>query len=149
MLLDWQAFDQNLVPSSLKIEYQDRPGEPWKPIALTPPAADHVQTRFQGHLTWSPETRSSTVNLRAEARDRAENQTVVNRRLLLPAPTPQAQPGDARSLLPHASEPFARIGAPSEGSLPWPNDHPRAPDGHGRRRPGSEHAAAVARVRPQ
>jgi hypothetical protein len=127
VLLDWQAFDQHLVPTSLKIEYQERPGEPWKPIAITPPVEDRAPTRFPGHMTWRPETRSSAVNLRAEVRDRAGNQTVVNRRLLLPAPTPSSPPGNARSSLPHSSDPFARIGGPSEGSVPWPNDHPRAP----------------------
>jgi hypothetical protein len=122
VLADWQAADQNLLPSSLKIEYQDEAAQPWKPVAVKPPSENVVQTACQGQTTWNPQTRSPTINVRAEVRDRAGNLAVVNRRLLLPLQPPQNQHANAG-----ATNPFARVGQPSEGAVAWPSDNVMPP----------------------
>ncbi len=133
----WQLFDQNLLASSLKIEYQEAVGQPWKPVSIQLPHEGVVRTSYQSQTTWWPETHSPTINIRAEVRDRAGNLAVANRRLLLPAlvaqPTPNGSLANART-----SDPFARVRQPSMGAVPWPSDNrPRdnrpshAPSGQG------------------
>lgn len=123
VLTSWQLFDQNLAASSLKIEYQEGMGKPWKPVAIERPTDDVVRTSYQGQLTWWPETQSPTINIRAEVRDRAGNQSVANRRILLPALVPQQAPGGG--LVNRAPNPFARQRQPSAGAVPWPSDNQR------------------------
>ncbi len=121
VLTSWQAYDQNLLASSLKLEYQESVGQPWKPVAVQRPDDRDERSDYQGQLKWWPETRSPTINIRAEIRDRAGNQAVVNRRLLLPAlVTQQSVAGNQASRRP-ASE-FARYGQPSAGAVPWLSD---------------------------
>ncbi len=48
VLANWQAADQNLLASSLKIEYQDEAAQPWKPVAVKPPPDDVARTNYQG-----------------------------------------------------------------------------------------------------
>lgn len=126
VLADWQAADQNLLASSLKVEYQEDAAQPWKPVAITPTREDVVRTACQGQTSWDPQTRASTINVRAEVRDRAGNLTVVNRRLLLPLrPTAGAYQTGAPSA--GAAQPFARMGQPSEGAVAWPSDNVMPP----------------------
>lgn len=119
----WQLFDQNLVPSSLKIEYQEGLGKPWRPVAVKLPRDEVLRTSFQGQMSWWPETRSATINIRAEAQDRAGNRSVINRRLLLPSQMAQNRPdpptGDAQRL-----GTLSRLSGPGEGAVPWPSDNP-------------------------
>ena len=118
----WQIVDQDLSPASLKVEYQDGVGQPWKPVAIRQAAEDAARTNYQGQMTWWPETRSPTINIRAEVRDRAGNLAVVNRRLLLPALAAQAR-SDGSSGMSRPDDPFARNGRPSEGAVAWPSDN--------------------------
>ncbi|NLX53996.1 MAG: hypothetical protein GXY58_02665 [Planctomycetaceae bacterium] len=126
VLADWQAADQNLLASSLKIEYQEDAAQPWKPVAITPTREDVARTACQGQTSWDPQTRASAINVRAEVRDRAGNLTVVNRRLLLPLrPASGAYQTGASSA--GAAQPFARMGQPSEGAVAWPSDNVMPP----------------------
>ena len=122
VLANWQAADQNLLASSLKIEFQEEAAQPWKPVAVKPPPGDVVRANYQGQLAWRPETRSPAINVRAEVRDRAGNLAVVNRRLLLPLQAPPHQSLSADSSA-RMSDPFARVGQPSEGAVAWPSDN--------------------------
>ena len=126
VLANWQAADQNLLASSLKIEYQEEAAQPWKPVAIKPPSDEVVRTAYQGQTTWDPQTRSPTINVRAEVRDRAGNLAVVNRRLLLPLQPPQNQQANADAFA-RTSDPFARVGQPSEGAVAWPSDNVMPP----------------------
>ncbi|MHB8863800.1 MAG: hypothetical protein ACYC6N_15465 [Pirellulaceae bacterium] len=121
VMTSWQAVDQNLLAASLKVEYQDGVGQPWRLVAVEPPADDALRTNYQGQMSWLPETQSPAINVRAEVRDRAGNLAVVNRRLLLPATAASSGPGTNRSA--RLSDPFARLGQPSEGAVPWPSDN--------------------------
>lgn len=125
VLMSWQAFDQNLLPSSLKIEYQELTGEPWKPITVSPPSENAVPNSYHGQMTWRPELAVPSVHLRAEIQDRAGNLTVVNRRLLLPQSGSPSTATDSR-FPPPTSNPFARYDGPSSGAVAWPTDHPAA-----------------------
>lgn len=122
VVTSWQAVDQNLLATSLKVEYQDGVGKPWKLVALQQPADDVLRTNYQGQMSWLPETRAPAINVRAEVRDRAGNLAVVNRRLLLPAAT-AVSPGPGTNPSSRLSDPFARAGQPSEGAVPWPSDN--------------------------
>ena len=118
----WQLFDQNLLASSLKIEYQEEVSKPWKPVSLQLPKEDVVRTSYQGQTTWWPETQSATINIRAEVRDRAGNLGVANRRLLLPALVAQRTSiGSNASLRP--TEPFSRFRQSNDGAIAWPSDN--------------------------
>ncbi len=118
----WQTFDQNLLASSLKLEYQEGVGQSWKPIEVRRPADNVVQTTYQDQLTWKPESSSPTITIRAEVRDRAGNMGVVNRRLLLPSSAVQrSAPADAMAQRP--ADPFVRHGRASEGAVVWPSDN--------------------------
>jgi hypothetical protein len=144
VLVSWQAADQNLLSSSLKIEFQEEAAQPWKPVAVKQPAGDVVRTNYQGQMAWRPDTRSPAINVRAEVRDRAGNLAVVNRRLLLPLQAPQNQSLSADSST-RMSDPFARVGQPSEGAVAWPSDNaapPPAAPGSGR--PASGQAPQIA-----
>ncbi|MFO7905001.1 MAG: hypothetical protein R6U98_20215 [Pirellulaceae bacterium] len=122
VLTSWRVFDPNLLASSLKLEYQEDAGEPWKPVAVQSPQDEGGRTTYQGELEWKPEIQSSTLNVRAEVKDRAGNLGVANRRLLLPAQTPPSTFGDtSQNGLP--SDPFSRHGQPSEGAVPWPSEY--------------------------
>ncbi|MHB8969263.1 MAG: hypothetical protein ACYC3X_03560 [Pirellulaceae bacterium] len=122
VVTNWQAVDQNLLATSLKVEYQDGAGQPWKLVAVQPPTEDVLRTNYQGQLSWLPETRSPAINIRAEVRDRAGNLAVVNRRLLLPVATADNR-GPTASPSARLGDPFARTGQPSEGAVSWPSDN--------------------------
>ncbi len=50
VVTSWQAVDQNLLATSLKVEYQDGVGKPWKLVALQQPADDVLRTNYQGQI---------------------------------------------------------------------------------------------------
>ena len=121
ILTTWQLFDENLLASSLKVEYQEGVSEPWKPVTIPLPKEDVVRTSYQGQSTWWPDSHSPTITVRAEVRDRAGNLSVVNRRLLLPALVVQpTRPGGGQ--LPQTVDPFARAPHHGAGSVPWPSE---------------------------
>ncbi len=126
VLANWQAADQNLQANSWKIEYQDDPSQPWKPVPIEPPPTDDLRTSCQGRTTWRPKTSSSVINVRAEVRDRAGNLAVVNRRLLLP-PAASWEPGPHSAATAPIADPFARMGQASEGAVTWPSDNAWSP----------------------
>ncbi len=123
VLASWQLFDQNLSASSLKVEYQEAVGQPWKPVAIQLPHEGVVRTGYQGQTTWWPETHSPTINIRAEVRDRAGNLAVANRRLLLPALVKQTTPNGTNGAYAPSADRFAQVRRPGTGAVPWPSDN--------------------------
>jgi hypothetical protein len=143
VITSWQAFDQNLDTSSLKVEYQDGFDQPWKPVAVKTPRDGAVRTDLQGQNSWFPSTTAPTINVRAEVRDRAGNLSVVNRRVLLPTATARkrTQPDEGHAV---TSDPFARRGVFSQGAVAWPSDN-----GTGQpEQPASQPPAQVAEKEP-
>ncbi len=127
IITSWQAFDQNLDAASLKIEYQDGVGQPWKPVAVKTPRDGVLRTNLDGQMSWWPSAESPTVNIRAEMRDRAGNLTVVNRRLLLPTVAVRKQTGPD-GVNPFSSDPYSHAGPLSQGAVSWPSDNgPQVP----------------------
>lgn len=149
VLASWRIFDPNLLASSLRLEYQEDAGEPWNPVAVQLPEAGGDRTRYQGQVQWKPETGSSTLNVRAEVKDRAGNLGVANRRVLLPAPSPASSlEGSGRNGLP--SDPFVRHRQPSEGAVPWASGDQAgriASGDRGVRTPASDRTVASDRTR--
>ncbi len=120
----WELSDPHLDTNSLKIEYRPDASEPWLPVPVPPAAATAGRDHLRGHVTWVPETQRPTINVRAEASDRAGNRVVVNRRLLLPALASQPRAGEPA--LPTRSVPstsYARLDSPGVGAVPWPRDN--------------------------
>ncbi|MFW6171062.1 MAG: hypothetical protein ACODAD_11270 [Planctomycetota bacterium] len=151
VLASWQIFDQNLLASSLKLEYQEGSGKPWKPVAVQLPGEEVLRSSYQDRIEWKPNTRSSTLNVRAEVKDRAGNRGVANRRLLLPAQSSGSTfGGPAGNGFP--SDPFARHGQPSEGAAPWPSEHQGGEvtaENRGRQTPAADPSGApIARPSP-
>lgn len=122
VLVRWQAVDQYLLATSLKVEYQEAVGQPWKLVDVQHPDTDAVRSRYDSQTQWHPETRATAINVRVEIRDRAGNLAVVNRRVVLPS---AAANNLGSSAIPNArlSDPFARPGQPSEGAVAWPSDN--------------------------
>ena len=118
----WQAIDQYLLATSLKAEYQDAVGQPWKLVEVQHPNPDALRSRYDGQTQWRPDTRSSAINVRVEVRDRAGNLAVVNRRVTLPTAAVNSLSSTA---IPDArlADPFARFGQSSEGAVTWPSDN--------------------------
>ncbi len=122
VLVRWQAIDQYLLATSLKVEYQDAVGQPWKPVEVQHPNPEAVRARYDGQTQWHADSRSPALNVRVEVRDRAGNLEVVNRRVLLPTAATNSLSSNA---IPNArlTDPFARLGQASEGAVPWPSDN--------------------------
>lgn len=145
VLVRWQAIDQYLLATSLKVEYQDAVGQPWKPVEVQHPAPEAVRSRYEGQTQWHADTRSSAINVRVEIRDRAGNPAVVNRRVAFPMAAANSLSGGA---IPAArlADPFNRLGQASEGAVPWPSDNaPRVNDPSGSGTPAAsppEYAAS-------
>jgi hypothetical protein len=122
VMSSWRATDPQLENSSLRIEYQEGPGRPWKHVSVAE-ARDHgIPGATQGQTTWRPDSQSPTIHIRAVIRDRAGNQAVVNRRLLLPQLAAR-EPGPAGGRSSTPPDPFMRYRQPSEGAVSWPSDN--------------------------
>lgn len=127
ILVRWQAIDQYLLATSLKVEYQEAVGQPWKLVDVRHPDPEALRSRYDGQTQWRADTRSSALNVRVEVRDRAGNLAVLSRRVVLPAAALNSLSGGA---IPNArlADPFNRLGQASAGAVPWPSDN--APSGN-------------------
>src|SRR5262245_9304532 len=87
--LSWSGADATLIPSSLKLEYQDAGGSggPWQAIQSNSPATN--ATTITGQATFQPVVSSSTINLRAEIADSAGNMAYYSQRIALTPPKPK------------------------------------------------------------
>jgi hypothetical protein len=125
IVVRWQAVDPYLKPTSLELEYQAAPGEPWEHVAIeAPPSA--MRHTSSGEATWWPKARGGSVTVRAKITDSAGNpavsQAVVN---MDPEPT-----GAGAHLT--SGAPTATDGGRSLDSKRWPADRATTnPLGHG------------------
>ncbi len=87
--LSWSAADATLIPSSLKLEYQDAGGSggPWQPIEVSSPATN--ATTITGQASFVPTVSSRTINLRAEIADSAGNMAYFSQRMALTPAKPK------------------------------------------------------------
>ncbi|MBM4005883.1 MAG: hypothetical protein FJ295_21795 [Planctomycetes bacterium] len=149
LLLSWEAQDdQQLAAHPIRIEYQANPNEPWQTVdAVANPATDAGErpegNRASGSATWQPTTPARMLQIRAVAFDRAGNNAVSIKRVVLPplsarysrpsAPTvPDAIA--ARGATPGLGAPPAANNAvpwngppatPEAGATPFPPNHLR------------------------
>jgi hypothetical protein len=100
--VEWQAVDDLLAPETLKIEYQEALGRPYRAVSA-PPGQQSARNAVAGRAAWKPEPGSYFVSIRVEVQDRAGNLAEVIRRLIVPAAS-YAQP-TAPTTPPEASAP--------------------------------------------
>ncbi len=94
--LSWSAADATLIPTSLKLEYQDAAGSggAWQAIELSAPATN--STTLNGQTSFQPITGSDAITLRAEIADSAGNMAYYSQRIsLLPRERKPAENGIA------------------------------------------------------
>ena len=152
--VEWQAVDDHLAPETLRIEYQEALGRPYRTVAA-PAGQQTAPNRLAGRASWKPEPDNYFVSIRLQVQDRAENSAEVIRRLILPvtrttrpaAPSPSAAleagvPADPMAgygmMKPPASEPPRAPGAEQEVQRPvtpevpqataWPSDASQSPE---------------------
>jgi len=162
----WRISDPLLVSDSFRLQYQDGPGDSWQSVTFDPPPTDQPQGTVSGEVTWRPKSSDTTINIRAEVRDRAGNSAVANRRLDMPqvAARPNTA-AEASPVQPPSGRPYPRTsyeaiqppaGAVSdasgsdlprpdeEGGITWPADRiTKSPLGHEPRRDPSPPSAAA------
>ena len=110
--VDWQAVDDLLAPETLKIEYQQAIGQPYRAVQVTPGATQTSPNTAGGRATWMPEPGSYFVSVRVQVQDRAGNPAEVIRRLILPIALTN-RPGGAAAAAPPAAPPV-EVGVPSD-----------------------------------
>jgi len=94
VVMSWNAVDTNLVPPSLKIEYQSAEGGggPWQGVqAIASPGKFPAQV--SGQTTFHPAVSSRSINLRAEVGDAAGNVAYYSQKLSLNPPKPKIESG--------------------------------------------------------
>lgn len=102
--LTWSAADANLIPTSLKVEYQDASGTggAWQAVELAP-AKSTVPGVLNGQVTIHPTVSGCLVNIRAEIADSAGNMGYYSQKLSLTPPKANGGSGLAYSPPPDPS----------------------------------------------
>jgi len=113
--VDWQAVDDLLAPETLKIEYQQAIGQPYRAVQVSPAATQAVRNTAGGRATWMPEPGSYFVSVRIQVSDRAGNTAEVIRRLILPIAL-TGRPGASAGPAPTAAA--AADPSPTAASVP-------------------------------
>lgn len=82
----WRAVDENLVPDSLTLEYQElvenRPAGDWQRVAIDKPRHSSALSDLAGRASWWPANATGGLRVRAVVHDRAGNMATVNRRII-------------------------------------------------------------------
>ncbi len=129
--VEWQAADDQIAPETLKIEYQQAIGQPYRAVQTTAPAIQPGRNTVGGRTGWMPEPGSYFVSIRVQIQDRAGNSAEAVRRLILPIAL-NSRPAAPFTAAPSAaapveanvpSDPFAAYGmtaGPSTPSQPVP-----------------------------
>jgi hypothetical protein len=122
--VDWQAVDDQIAPETLKIEYQQAIGQPYRAVQVTPAGSQAGRNSVGGRTAWMPEPGSYFVSVRVQVQDRAGNPAEVIRRIILPialnsrpaAPSAAAAAPPIEASVP--SDPFAAYGMAAASSVP-------------------------------
>jgi hypothetical protein len=122
--VEWQAVDDQIAPETLKIEYQQAIGQPYRAVQVTPAGSQAGRNTVGGRAAWMPEPGSYFVSVRVQVQDRAGNSAEMIRRLILPialnsrpaAPTAAAAAPPIEASVP--SDPFAAYGMTAGSSDP-------------------------------
>lgn len=122
--VEWQAVDDQIAPETLKIEYQQAIGQPYRAVPATAGGSPSGRNTVGGRTAWMPEAGSYFVSIRVQVQDRAGNSSEVVRRMILPialnsrpAAPSAAAPVEAAA----PSDPFAAYGMTADRStLPQP-----------------------------
>ena len=122
--VEWQAVDDQIAPETLKIEYQQAIGQPYRAVQVPPAGSQAGRNTVGGRAAWMPEPGSYFVSVRVQVQDRAGNSAEMIRRLILPialnsrpaAPTAAAAAPPIEAGVP--SVPFAAYGMTAGSSAP-------------------------------
>ena len=139
----WRISDPTLDPDSLKVQYQPRIGQAWKPVSAEQKQETPSAGQLVGSMNWRPEGAGHTLNLKAEVADRAGNKAVVTRLLFLP--TKDARRQSLVSAVPPA-DPFSAMREQSESPAVWPPNAQSPPPDQRRPptdAPHADHAATI------
>jgi hypothetical protein len=125
VMLNWSVADASLVPSTLKIEYQDAAGSgPWQAVEVDPRGVQSGQGQMAGRVLFEPQVAGKAINLRAEIADAAGNTAYFTQRVTLSLPrtaasgAPAAPPPDRTATHWPTENPFADSrGTPSAEPL--------------------------------
>ncbi len=111
--LNWSVADASLVPTTLKIEYQDAAGSgPWQAVEVDPRGVKSGQGQMTGRVLFEPKVAGKAINLRAEVGDAAGNIAYFTQRLSLAMPR-SAAAGSLRAAPP-----------PDRTATHWPTENP-------------------------
>jgi hypothetical protein len=113
--VEWQAADDQIAPETLKIEYQQAIGQPYRAVQATAAPIQPGRNAVSGRTGWMPEAGSYFVSIRVQIQDRAGNSAEVVRRLILPIAL------NSRPATPLTAGPFAAapsVAAPVEANVP-------------------------------
>jgi hypothetical protein len=145
--VEWQAVDDLVAAETLKIEYQEALGKPYRAVPA-PVGQQTARNTASGRAAWKPDPNSYFVSIRVQVQDRAGNLAEVTRRLIVPvalnarpaAPTTAPETGappDPMSDYGMADEPASPPAAfveqdvqkPAAADVPqptaWPSDEQR------------------------
>lgn len=106
----WSAFDPNLDPSTLQLEFRLNSDSAWQPVGIDVPESSVEQNRYQGRVSWAVPIAGAVIHTRAAIRDYSGNLTAVNRRIALtPNRQQTAQTTAATTQPPQNSQPANRF----------------------------------------
>lgn len=117
--VEWQAVDDQIVPETLKIEYQPAIGQAYRAVQTTAAGSPSGRNTVGGRTAWTPEAGSYFISIRVQVQDRAGNLAEVVRRMILPIALnsrPGAPSAGASVAASAPSDPFAAYGMTTDGS---------------------------------
>ena len=99
---NWRILDANCIPASVRIEYKTGAKGPWQALSIHGGSTIKADGSIVGEVDWSLPRTAEDIFIRAEARDKADNLTVVERQIAssdvanstvvpLPAPLPTVE----------------------------------------------------------
>ena len=112
---DWRILDANCIPASVRFEYKTGSKGPWQALSIHGGSTVKPDGTIVGQVDWSIPQSAQDVFIRAEARDKADNLTVLERQIAsspaaqtaslpLPAKLPQVVVAEEKSILESGSE---------------------------------------------
>jgi len=116
--VEWQAVDELVAAETLKIEYQEALGKPYRAVPA-PAGQQTARNTVTGRAAWKPEPGSYFVSVRVQVQDRAGNLAEATRRLIVPVAL-NARPA-ASPMAPEAGappDPMSSYGMAEEPASP-------------------------------
>lgn len=135
---NWRILDANCVPASVRIEYKTGAKGPWQALSIHGGSTVKADGTIVGEVDWSLPRTAEDIFIRAEARDKADNLTVIERQIAssdaakntivpLPAPLPTVEvaksPTGSPSIKPASRLPVVSAAPKSGGPAVMTNQY--------------------------